>query len=110
MEQHPTEQESKTPKLFGKSHTEWLQILTGDNRETPGNRYGRTAAECAPWAVAGLYAWEAAGGVMEDDPADLAEHFMSKAVNNHDGVYELVMMHRGSVPQELLERLEISHE
>lgn len=109
MSEHLTAQESKAPEVFGKSHEEWLQHLTGENKDVPCSRYGQTAAECAPWAVAAMVAWDGAGGVFEDDPVDLAEHFMSKVVNDHDGVIELILEGREHVPMELLSQLEISH-
>ena len=91
--------------LYGKTNEQWHDELTGDDLDTPGSRYGRTASDCAWWTVASMHGFIQAGGYVEDDPQLHAEFLMGLAVNDADDIAELVMDHWHELPEEVRAQL-----
>lgn len=104
-------------KLYERSLIDWHKWLlladddtTCEDAATPGSRYGRTAYECAWYAVTGAFAYAAAGGVVEvgEDKHEaeiLLEDMMSLAVNDSPSVGELISQTWHDIPSALIERL-----
>lgn len=73
----------------------WCPTCKGTNRAghlgTPGSRYGRTSADCAPVAYAVALIYQDANG--DDIDADLLSRIMSQVVNDSDGPEELIREH-----------------
>jgi hypothetical protein len=82
---------------------EMIQVAIGSGGATPGSRYGRDATDCAPWAVACHLIYVDANG-EEGEVSDSLDYYMGLAVNDSDGVEELVREH-----YHVLEDTELSH-
>jgi len=78
--------------------------LLTDGGAVPCSRYGRTSAECAPWAVAIVRIFEQANG----EPVTYAQlHWaMGLVVNDHEDVAEIVAEHGTAEQRQLLEDLD----
>lgn len=94
-------QQEEERLLYGRSNQDWHDELAGEDLPTPGTRYGETSSEVAWWAVGAMHGFEAAGGVIEDDPTPHAEFLMSCAVNDEDDIAELVFDHWSNLPQDV---------
>jgi hypothetical protein len=80
---------------FGGSKFEQADCPTcrGTNRAghlgTPGSRYGRTSADCAPVAYRAACVYRDANG--DEINEDLLDHLMGLTVNDSDGIEEILV-------------------
>lgn len=97
--------------IYDKTTEEWHEQLTTDEEgkptghlATPGSRYGRTASDCAWWAVAALSAYET------DDLEDaelFVDHAMSRAVNDDAEVLSFIREYQDRIPREVIDRIKL---
>lgn len=113
MSEHLPHNPEQEPHLIsGRTVEDWAKFLTTHDGEpaghlaAPGSRYGRTADECAPWAIALLAIYEANGTEPEEAEA-VIDGAMSAVVNDHEEVAELIREYKYLLPPELAEELEI---
>src|SRR5437667_8320411 len=84
-------------EVHGQSLVQWHKWLTTDEETgkptghlaCPASRYGRIAADCAWWAIAGEIIYVEANG-EEGDPHTSLDYLMGLAVNDHDDIGTLV--------------------
>lgn len=88
------------PERVFKKRSEGIEFLTHDQNGvdtgglmTPGSRYGRTCAECAP--VAWRLAYLIAGSFGEPITVTALDHAMSLVVNDHDDVAYIIRNYGG---------------
>lgn len=113
-EQFPDSEDSlRTHQLFDRSLAEWHKWLTEDGEgeptgylATPCSRFGRNGDECAWWAVACAAIYEDANGDAGVEPELLIDGYMGDAVNDSDGVLELVRTYYYAIPECLKPLLE----
>lgn len=99
-------------ELHGRTLADWHKYLTVDSEghpsghlEAPASRYGRDGDSCAWWAIAGGYAFELAGGVV-DDPEASVEWFQNDAINDRAELLELVREYWFHLPVALRDLLD----
>ncbi|NQD42375.1 hypothetical protein [Glutamicibacter halophytocola] len=108
--------EDEVLQILGKTVHEWHELVTSTpegepsgHLRTPSSRYGYTAEECGWWAVAALSIYEKHYG--EPDEASLfLEFIMSQVVNDDEQVGGLIAEYQESIPEEILEHLQIEGE
>lgn len=100
--------------MHRKSLKHWFDYLTVDQRtgeyhgnlDTPVSRYGRTAAECAWWAIGAELAYVDACG--DSDDAEMAlDFYMGLAVNDHEDIANIVTDYLHVIPDCLREKLDL---
>lgn len=103
-----------TYTIGDRSLRDWHRFLTtdkdgtyfGDQYSVPASRYGRTAADCAWYALAIECVYVDANGEPDDLEASL-DYSMGLCVNDNDSVMQLLREHTHAIPIEVLEHLEL---
>lgn len=99
--------------ISGRTPAKWHQFLTTHNGEpaghleAPGSRYGRDADTCAWYAIAMLAIYEAIGSEPEEAESTI-DWAMGLVVNDNEEVAQLVQDNLSSVPQEVIDHLDIA--